>query len=322
MIMENIIRQYLEGRLPEEEQQKLLQWMKPGKSREYFEAVKNAWWTGKMRQADSRSCDIGAFILGKKLKEKRQLQSLTRALKIYKYAAVILLLLSFSGVLYYYNLGGSEAAPMQTEFFTENGQVSGMTLADGSKVWINSGTKLSFNSGFNQKNREIKVIGEAFFVAVKNKKLPLIVNLGPLKVVVTGTRFGVSNYADSGTMNIVLEEGSVNVKSANDHFLASLIPNEMIRFNNQEKTIEKIKVIPEHYTSWRNGIIQIYEMPLKEVAIRLEKRYNQKFEVDPAVRDITFTFTIENESLSEILNILEKIGSINVVKSGETIKLE
>jgi transmembrane sensor len=321
MIMENIIRQYLEGRLPEEEQQKLLQWMKPGKNREYFEAVKKAWWTGKTLQAE-RSSDIGAFVLGKKLKEKRQLQSLTKALKIYKYAALILLLFSLSGVLYYLNWSGNEVAPMQTEIFTENGQVSGMTLADGSKVWINSGTKLSFNSGFNQENREIKVVGEAFFVAAKKNKFPLIVNLGSLKVVVTGTRFGVSNYADSGMMNIVLEEGSVEVKSANDHFLAGLMPNEMIRFNKQEKSMEKIKVIPEHYTSWRNGIIQIYEMPLGEVAVRLEKRYNQKFEVDPAVRDVAFTFTIENESLTEILNVLRKIGSINAVKNGEIIKLE
>lgn len=320
--MENLIRQYLEGSLSEEEQQKLLHWIKLDKNREYFEDVKKAWWSGKIPQGDSGSGITGAFLLSKKLKEKQQLQSLTKALNIYKYAAIILLLLSLSVVLFHYQWDGSEITSMQTEFFTGNGQVSGMTLADSSKVWINSGTKLSFNADFNRKNRAVKVIGEAFFTAAKNNKLPLIVDLGPLKVVVTGTRFGVSNYEDSGMMNIVLEEGSVDIRSSDDQMLATLAPNEMIRFNKQEKTIEKVKVTPEHYTSWRNGIIQIYEMPLKEVAVRLEKRYNQKFIVDPAAGDIAFTFTIENESLSEVLDILNKIGSIRAEKNGEAIMLK
>jgi ferric-dicitrate binding protein FerR (iron transport regulator) len=320
--MENLIRQYLEGSLSEGEQQKLLHWMKLDSNRAYFEEVKKIWWSDNIRQVGSDSGNAGALILSKKLKDKRQLQSLTKTLKIYKYAATFLILLSLSGLFYYYYGSGKDAASAQTEIFTENGQVSGVTLADGSKVWINSGTKLSYHSDFNKKNRTVKVVGEAFFSAAKNRKLPLIVDLGPLKVVVTGTRFGVSNYEDSATMNIVLEEGSVDVRSSTDQKLATLTPDEMIRFNRREKTIEKVKVTPEHFTSWRKGIIQIYEMPLKEVAIRLERRYNQKFVADPAVQHILFTFTIENESLPEVLNILEKIGSIKSEKKGEVIILK
>lgn len=320
--MENLIRQYLEGRLPEEEQQKLLHWIRLDKNREYFEEVKKTWWNGRILKMGSGSGNAGTFMLGKKLKEKQQIQLLRKTLTIYRYAAVILLLLSLSAVLSYVRWGGSEGASMQTEFFTENGQVSGVTLADGSRVWINSGTKLSFDADFNRENRTVRVVGEAFFTAAKNRKHPLIVDLGPLKVVVTGTRFGVSNYEEFGTMNIVLEEGSVDVRSSDDQMLAQMSPNEMIRFNKREKTIQKVKVTPAHYTSWRNGIIQIYEMPLKEVAVRLEKRYNQKFTVDQSVQDITFTFTIENESLSDVLGMLEKIGAIKAKKNGEVIMLK
>lgn len=320
--MENLIRQYLEGSLSEVEQQKLLHWVKLDSNLAYFEEVKKIWWSDNIRQLGSDSGSAGALILGKKLKDKRQLQSLTKTLKIYKYAAAFLILLSLSGFLYYYYGSGRDAASAQTEIFTENGQVSGVTLADGSKVWINSGTKLSYHSDFNKKNRRVKVVGEAFFSAAKNRKLPLIVDLGPLKVVVTGTRFGVSNYEEFGTMNIVLEEGSVDVRSSDDQVLAQMSPNEMIRFNKREKTIQKVKVTPAHYTSWRNGIIQIYEMPLKDVAVRLEKRYNQKFTVDQSVQDITFTFTIENESLSDVLGMLEKIGAIKAEKNGEVIMLK
>lgn len=230
-------------------------------------------------------------------------------------------MIGLSAVLYD---AGSRKEPgsMFTEIYTRYGQVSGITLPDGSEVWINSGTKLSFDNRFNLTNREIKVEGEAFFSVAKDEEIPFVVDLGTLKVRVTGTRFSVSNYEDSEAMKIVLEEGSVNIQSVNNKPIMKLTPNEMALFKKSGKTLEKSVVNPEHYTSWRNGIIHIYELPLKEVVQKLEKRYNQKFRIDPAIRDIPLTFSIENESLREILRLLEKIASIHAVQQGDTINLK
>jgi ferric-dicitrate binding protein FerR (iron transport regulator) len=320
--MESKIHQYLEGKLAEEEQQELLLWIRQADNQLYFESVKEIWWKDKLNKTDPKTRDFSELRLGERLKEKRQYELNYRFLKIYKYAAIILLMISLSVILFYTRSQINKPDLMATEIYTVYGQVSGMTLPDGSKVWINSGTKLSFNNRFNQDNREIKVQGEAFFSVPRNKKIPLIVDLGALKVKVTGTQFGVSNYEDSEIMRIVLEEGSVNIQSPNDHLIAKLVPNEMALFNKSKNTIEKLSVNPEYYTSWRNGIIHIYEMPLKEVVRKLEKRYNQKFEVDPAIRDIPFTFSIENESLPEILGLLKKTASIKAVQKGDTINLE
>ena len=319
--MENKIHQYLEGKLTEEEQLELLRWIKEGDHQGYFESVKRAWWANRANGPDLKGRDLNALRIGERIAEKRQLKSAHRLLRIYKFAAVGLLLIGLSAVLYY---AGSrkEPGPMFTEIYTRYGQVSGMTLPDGTEVWINSGTKLKFNHQFNLNNREVKVEGEAFFSVAKDEEKPFIVDLGTLKVRVTGTRFGVSNYKDAEEMKVVLEEGSVNIQSANNKPITNLVPNEMALFKKSEKTLEKAVVNPEHYTSWRNGVIQIYELPLKEVVLKLEKRYNQKFRVDPAIKDVPFTFSIENESLPEILDLLAKIAPVQAVQQGDTINLK
>ena len=320
--MKKKIQQYLEGKLPKKEQRELLHWIKKGNGQADFESVKKEWQINKLNNINQGIKNFGELQLGERLKEKRQYERLLRFLWIYKYAAIALLMISVSVILFYSHARVNRPGLNLTEVYTEYGQVSGITLPDGSKAWINSGTKLSFNNQFNQEKREIKVEGEAFFSVIKNEKIPFVVNMGPLKVKVTGTRFGVSNYEDSETMQIVLEEGAVDIQSANDQLITKLVPDEMALFSKSKKTIEKLTVNPKHYTSWRNGIIHIYELPLKEVARKLEKRYRQKFEVDPSVEDIPFTFSIENESLSEILILLEKIASIKAVQKGDTITLE
>ncbi len=319
--MENKIHQYLEGKLTEEEQLELLRWIKDGDHQASFESVKKAWWVDQANRPDQKMRDLNTLRISERIAERRQLKSVYKSLKTYKYAAVALLLISLSIVLYH---AGSRKEPgnMFTEIYTRYGQVSGITLPDGSEVWINSGTKLSFDNRFNLNNREVKVEGEAFFSVAKDEKIPFIVDLGTLKVRVTGTRFSVSNYEDSEDMKIVLEKGLLNIQSANNKLITKLVPDEMALFKKSKKTLEKSVVNPEHYTSWRNGIIHIYELPLKEVALKLEKRYNQKFRIDPATKDIPLTFSIENESLPEILRLLEKIASIHAVQQGDTINLK
>jgi ferric-dicitrate binding protein FerR (iron transport regulator) len=149
-----------------------------------------------------------------------------------------------------------------------------------------------------------------------------MVDLGTLKIEVTGTQFEVSNYDDSNLMKVVLEKGSVNIHSKNDRLIMQLSQKEMAMFNKNAMTIEKMKVNPEHYTSWRNGMIQIFELPLEQVVVKLGKRYNQKFEVDPAFKDLPFTFSIENESLSDVLYLLEKISPVKAIQEGDIIKLK
>jgi ferric-dicitrate binding protein FerR (iron transport regulator) len=320
--MERKIRQYLEGRLSGIEQRELLHWIRQGHNRTIFDAVKKEWWNRKSSGTDKKIQDFGQVRLAGRLKEKQQVERSSNYLKAYKYAAIALLMISLSGGLFFSHIYQKKQELKFTEIRTDPGQISGMTLPDGSKIWLNSGTKLSYNNWYGISNRDIKINGEAFFSVAKNKKIPFTVNMGALKIEVTGTQFEVSNYDDSNSMKVVLEKGSVDIHSKNDQLIMQLSPKEMATFNKTAMTIEKVKVNPEHYTSWRNGIIQIFELPLEQVVVKLGKRYNQKFEVDPAVKDLPFTFSIENESLSDILYLLEKISPVKAMQEGDIIKLK
>ncbi len=320
--MEKKIQQYLEGKLPQKEQRELLHWLRAADNKPAFDSVKKNWWVQKSALAGRTALDFGQLRLSGRLKERHQFERTSRYLKFYKYAAAVLLLICLTGGLFFSQSYLKTSELKFTEIHTDPGQISGMTLPDGSKVWINSGTRLSYNNQYGIDNRDIIVNGEAFFSVAKNEKVPFMVDLGALTIEVTGTQFGVSNYDDSGTVRVVLEEGSVDIHSKNNKLLMHLLPDEMASFDKKAMMIEKEKIIPEHYTSWRNGIIHVFELPLEQVVVKLNKRYNQKFEVDPAIKDLPFTFSIEKESLSDVLYLLERISPVQAVQEGNIIKLK
>ncbi|MDX9882325.1 MAG: FecR domain-containing protein [Prolixibacteraceae bacterium] len=318
--MEKKIQQYMEGKLPNEGQRELLHWLRKEGNQKIFASAKNDWQANNT--GHRRLHDAGQARLGSRIQEKQQSAKYFKLMQLYKYAAVAILVIALGGALAIFTLSVSKTELKYTEVYTDYGQVSGMTLPDGSQVWINAGTRLVYNNRFGIGNRDIKVEGEAFFSVSKDKKIPFVVDMGLLKVEVTGTRFGVSNYSDAGTMDVVLEEGSVNIVSEHNRLLAQLAPEEMARFNKNAMTIEKLQVNPVHYTSWRNGTMHIFELPLEQLISKLEKRFNQKFEAVPQVKDIPFTFSIEGESLPEILHLMEKIAPVKIVQEGETIKFK
>jgi ferric-dicitrate binding protein FerR (iron transport regulator) len=82
------------------------------------------------------------------------------------------------------------------------------------------------------------------------------------------------------------------------------------------------KVNTARYTSWKEGIINIYDLSMEDLVKRLEKRYNQPFELTPEVKELRYTFTIENEPLEDVLKLMERITPVKVKQTDETIKIE
>mgnify|MGYP003835695857 CR=1 FL=1 len=319
--MKEKIHPYLEGKLPEKEQAELLEWLREEEHKRIFDLEKARWWKENKLSRHGRTSDQGQVRLRERLKEKQQLRRSARLLNWYRYAAIALLVIGLSGGLFVYN-NYFNAALQLTEIHTELGQMSTVTMPDGSKIWVNADTRLIYNNQYGIQNRTIQVRGEAYFEVAKNQKNPFIVDLGALKVKVTGTRFGVSNYEDLNEVNVVLEEGSVQIQSAADEFITRLKPEELAIFNKKTKNIQKMIVNPADYTSWRDGILNIFELPLDQLAVKLGRRYNQKFEVDPLVKDLPYTFNIEDESLAEILHLIERISPVDAEQNGELIKLK
>lgn len=156
------------------------------------------------------------------------------------------------------------------------GKRSTLILADGSKVHLNSGTKMEFPSTFSGKQREIHVEGEIFIEVTKQSNVPFLIHTPHSRITVHGTSFNVSSYAEDESESVVLVNGSVEVKSENHAIL--LQPNEMARI--EDGQIQKKQVDVSDYTSWVDGYMQLSKTPLNEVLKKIGRYYNVQFQYD------------------------------------------
>ena len=155
------------------------------------------------------------------------------------------------------------------------GKRSTLRLADGTKMWINSGTELEFPSMFVENTREITVNGEIYIEVANAKGKPFHVNTDRFKVVVLGTKFNISAYADDIEKTVVLTEGSVEVEMPGQE-TSMLEPNEMLAVNIDKYV--KTEVNTSEYTSWKDGILVFNDTPISDVVKQIGRHYNVRFE--------------------------------------------
>lgn len=149
-----------------------------------------------------------------------------------------------------------------------------ITLPDGTKVWLNSGTELEFPSNFTKASRNIWVKGE-IYIEVAKSNLPFFVHTEQATVRVLGTKFSINAYKDNNKELIVLVEGSVQVLKENQNSI-TLLPNEMATVSVDE--IERTNVDASEYNSWHSGMMVFNKTPLNEVLRKIERYYNVSFE--------------------------------------------
>ena len=161
------------------------------------------------------------------------------------------------------------------------GKRSTITLADGSKVWLNSGSQLDFPTTFTGKTREININGEIYIEVKEDKKTPFIVNTESMAIQVYGTAFNVTSYNDDENQSIVLVEGKVGVKASGYKDEFTLKPNEMISLSGNEVTRENVDV--SKYISWTKDILVFEETPISEILKKIGRYYNVQFDNLPEV---------------------------------------
>lgn len=250
--------------------------------------------------------------------------SLQRSLLRWKVAAVFFFLLASAGVISYManqSAGNLSSSQIYTTVSTNNGQTSKVTLPDHSVVWVNSGTTLSYNSGFGLQNRDIKLSGQAYFQVERNEKIPLVVDCNNLQVKVLGTKFDVSAYPKNKEINVVLESGSVELLSSNDKSFDYLLkPGEMARFNNLNNELKIEKADTYKFTSWKDGVLIFKNDPMPEVFEKLERWYNIDIDIKSSkVEHQIFNATIVNENVDEIFELIKFTCAVNyrIVRSNQ-----
>lgn len=182
-------------------------------------------------------------------------------------------------------------------------------LPDGSKVWLNAGSTVSFASDFGKKSRIISLNGQAYF-DVRKDKIPFEVKAKNFNVKVLGTAFDVFAYAEEEAA-VTLERGKVEISTIAGTG-SELHPGQRAVINSTTKQITTSDVDSKSFVSWKDNRLIFIEEPLFKVATCLERWYNLKIDIrDESIKNMKINGTIEYESINEVIDLLSIAGRID-----------
>lgn len=241
-----------------------------------------------------------------------------------KYAAAVLLMVVSVGYLSY--KGGQNE--IQSSFgdiviATPQGSRTQLSLPDGSKVWLNAGSSISYSQGFGYIDRLVKLVGEGYFEVAHNEKLPLSVVSENVCVKVLGTKFDFRDYPTDAEVVVSLTEGSVAMcskKNPDENQLLKPGQRAMV-----DKTSGRIRV--EGYEvansmKWTNGRLLFDGEPLPDIVKTLERSYNVKITIaDCNLRKLRFygDFIRQEQTLVEVLDALASTGKLSYERNGKNV---
>jgi ferric-dicitrate binding protein FerR (iron transport regulator) len=213
---------------------------------------------------------------------------------------------------------------------TENarGKKSIIYLPDGTKVWLNAESRITYPSAFKDLAvREVSLEGEAFFDVTENKDKPFIVKTSRLHLKVLGTAFNVKSYSNESTVETTLLRGKVMVEvdDEGDRPLSSMVlkENEQAVYSTVSNQLSLSRVQAESVVSWKEGKLVFVNKPFAEIETELERWYGVEIiRQDQTKADCRFTTSIENEPITKILELFRATSDVTYEINDNTITLK
>jgi ferric-dicitrate binding protein FerR (iron transport regulator) len=314
--MEDKIINYFEGKLSYMETVELLREVESDPaSKDLFINIQNTrtliGMIPEMRDEPAAKVGYGQF-------RQITLRKATRriAAKVFAYAASIALLITAT----WHVAGSWGLSTKTTEVYVPTGQRAKLTLDDGSVVWLNARSTLTYPSVFSS-NRHVTLTGEAFFDVATDPDRPFTVTTQGVNITALGTKFNVAGYPENGGVQTSLLEGLVKVWDDRGAEVV-LQPNQQARYSDRRFILESI----EHsdYFLWTRGVYSFVNEPLTSVIQKLERYYNVKIEVaNPAMFNYEFTGKFrQQDGVDMILRIIQRIHPFEFERKEDIIILK
>lgn len=247
----------------------------------------------------------------------------------------------------------SIVAPAKSEVLAKPGAKSKIVLPDGTTVWLNSGSKLTYSDNFRDSVRAVELDGEAFFNVTKDAKHPFIVHTSGIDIRVLGTAFNVKSYSSEATIEATLIRGLIEVVKKDEPKSPKIIlrPHEKLIFNKEEHTIlkssgidaneiitKKIELAPQEIsitplpknrpdtalaeTSWVYNKLIFEGNTFSELAVKMERWFNVHIILkDRKVSEYRFRGVFENENIEQALKALQLTASFKYKINGNEIEI-
>ncbi len=236
---------------------------------------------------------------------------------IFKIAASILLPLLIANISLWYYFSSSTNSLVWNEIHIPKGETAQFIFQDGSKVNLNSDSKLSYPSNFNGDMREVILDGDGYFEVSKNPENPFIVKVGKLGVKVYGTAFRVNGYSTSSKIITRLDEGKVSILLPNNTE-QQLVPGDEASFDCSTADIIVKKSTISGKPSWHSNELVFDDINLVEVVQILERSYNVQFLIkENTIKQYNYYLKFNKATIDDVLDALQLVTPIKVTKEGD-----
>ncbi|WP_099462984.1 FecR family protein [Parabacteroides provencensis] len=318
----SIIAKYLADELNDEERILFEKWRAASPENENVLKDLQYQWNGLLPLPES-AFQKGKFNTWEKITKEINLGKKSFHLRWIVAAASVAFLLGLS-IPYLTKSMSENTVPIaaQTVVVAPSGQKSYTLLPDGTKVWLNSDSKLTYSTSYNTKERLVYLEGEAYFDVVRNEKLSFIVKTGIVDVKVLGTEFNVSAYSTNDIIQVALIRGSIKLESAhNASLLAMLKPGEKAEVKRSGLHCSVLSCDVDTESSWRLNKLCFEGAYVYDVFQKVERWYGVKFNILNENKEYRYWFTLKTESLTELLQLINKITPIEYKIEGEEVTL-
>jgi transmembrane sensor len=329
MIDKALLNKYFDGTCTPQEEQQVLTYLAGQDHQELISLMEQSW---DQLPAGNIGEDITRRMLQqleKKTYGRQVVIPIERASPKWKkswlrIAAALLFIVT--GAAFWFNAHKKHSAPASwTTIYNQSNNSELAVLPDNSKVWLSPGSKLSYTLFTDQRERSIKLDGEAFFSVTHNAAQPFVVYTGKLATRVLGTTFNIEAYPQEAAVRVSLVSGLVTVSPADsiDHVATQLRPGDVMDYEKNSRTFKRQQIRISDPEEWMKGSLVFNDLLLTDALQRVAARYHLVIHyakgTQSALANKRVTTIFRKESSSEILNNILFTSNCHMQQRGQDI---
>lgn len=317
---------YLTNSLTPEDMQSLQEWLNASeKNRKYFSDMQEVWIAASDETDDMDFNKERAYQLFLKQTEANGRQGTNKRkafqLRPWMYAAAMIIVVFICGTIAF-QTGKSVIRNQLTQISIEApyGSKTKLYLPDGTLVWLNAGSKMSYAQDFGINERALNLTGEAYFEVTRNEHIPFKVHTNELDVKVLGTKFNFRNYQDDLEAKVCLLEGKVALNTQQKETI--LHPDQQALLDKKTGNLLISSTKAAYSAEWTNDRLYFDEALLPDIVKELERSYNIKITIaDAALNSVRFygNFRRKEQSIREIMDVLSSTDKMTYTIEGKNI---
>ena len=307
---DKLLFRYIKGNSTPEEKRQVVEWLNESPENEKKYLTLRKLYDLSIWNIDQQDLKSG----GKRVRLARKI--VINGMKI---AAVLAVGILMSAI--YFMSKEQEKQPEMQTVIAPPGQRTEILLSDGTKVWLNSGTTLSFPEDFSGKSRDVYLDGEGYFDVSKREGASFTVNTGKYHIRVLGTEFNVKSYLKKGAFETSLLKGKVDVFADDMKEHISMNPDEIVVLT--QNGLQKEQIANYNYFKWKEGLICFEKENLASLFVKLELYYDIKIQIDKkSLLNYSYTGKFRTQDgIEHVLKVLQLEHTFEYVKNDDNNSL-